>query len=358
MIPSPAVFRKKILSWYQRHGRHDLPWRARWDPYPILVSELMLQQTTVATVIPYFHRFLKKFPHVRDLANAPLESVLALWAGLGYYARARHLHRAAQQILATHRGRMPRTRAEMESLPGVGPYTAGAVLSFAYNQPEALVDGNVIRVLSRVYGVRDNTKSPPVLKHLWEMARALVPSGGARYFNSALMDLGATVCRPTAPDCAQCPLAGVCWANRKGRQAEIPAAGADPAKKKIHAHVAVIERDGRWFLRRRPPTGLYGGLWEFPGFEFLSAPSLRAVAGLFRERLGARPVGPRPLDALRHVLSHREIRVSPWVCAGELERTEGRWFSADQIRRGAVSTLTRRVWERVVHHHKTIRRAE
>lgn len=347
MKPAPAVFQKKLLSWYRRHGRHDLPWRTTWDPYAVLVSELMLQQTTVATVIPYFHRFLKRFPDVRSLAKAPQEKVLALWAGLGYYARARHLHLAAQKILSDHAGRMPRTRAEVESLPGVGPYTAGAVLSFAYNQPEALVDGNVVRVLARVYGVRENTKSAPVLKRFWGMARVLVPPKGARHYNSALMDLGATVCRPAAPDCDRCPLAGVCWARRCGRQADVPFTGGDPVKKKVYWHAAIIEKSGRWFLRRRPPTGLYAGLWEFPSVEFGQDPPPREVTRLFEDRLHARPLAGKPLEPLRHVLSHREVWVSPWACAPTGRLPPGRWFSGADVGRGAVSSLTRRVWQRV-----------
>ncbi|HNG45733.1 MAG TPA: A/G-specific adenine glycosylase, partial [Elusimicrobiota bacterium] len=186
-----APFRSRLLAWYKKHGRHDLPWRkGGWDPYRILVSELMLQQTGVQTVVPYFHRFVKRFPTFKALSRAPQEKVLALWSGLGYYARARNLQKAAQTIVAEHGGRLPRTRAAVEDLSGVGPYTAGALLSFAYNQSEALVDGNVIRVLARVYGIRRNTKEPPVLKKIWDLARSLVPPDGARHFNSALMDLG------------------------------------------------------------------------------------------------------------------------------------------------------------------------
>ncbi|MBK9922947.1 MAG: A/G-specific adenine glycosylase [Elusimicrobia bacterium] len=267
MRPAPATFQKKLLAWYRVHGRHDLPWRRSWDPYPVLVSELMLQQTTVATVIPYFERFLQRFPTLAALASARLESVLELWSGLGYYARARNLHRAAQILVNRHGGRMPRDREAVDALPGVGPYTAGAVLSFAFNQPAALVDGNVIRVLARVYGVRQNTKTAPVSKRLWALAKALTPPGGARHYNSALMDLGATVCRPAAPDCARCPLSGVCWARRQDRVADIPATGGEPAKKTIYWHAAMVEKDGRWLLRRRPSTGLYAGLWEFPDWN-------------------------------------------------------------------------------------------
>ncbi|MBL0349265.1 MAG: A/G-specific adenine glycosylase [Elusimicrobia bacterium] len=362
-------FRTRLLAWYKKHGRHDLPWRRGFrslrdrppslssgkgrsgpDPYRILVSELMLQQTGVQTVIPYFHRFLKRFPTFKILARAPQEKVLERWSGLGYYARARNLQKAAQKIVAEHAGRLPRTRAEVEDLPGVGPYTAGALLSFAYDQPEALVDGNVIRVLSRVYGIRRNTKEPPVLKKIWDLARTLVPPDGARHFNSALMDLGATVCKPASPDCAVCPLAARCWANRKGRPSDLPVVGADGPKKLLHIHAAIVEKGGRWLLRRRPATGLYAGLWEFPGLEFKDPPPTAQVARFLRDRFNAAPSSPRPLAALRHTLSHREIVVHPWRCT--LEKTAGgnRWFPAKDINRLAISSLTRRVWQQVRFH--------
>lgn len=304
----------------------------------------MLQQTTVATVIPYFHRFVRRFPTLATLAAAPLQKVLELWSGLGYYARARNLHRAAQILVRDHGGRMPRTREAVESLPGVGPYTAGAVLSFAFDQRAALVDGNVIRVLARVYGVRENTKAAPVLKRLWALATVLTPPGGARHYNSALMDLGATVCRPAAPDCARCPLTKDCWARRNGRVADLPRTGADPAKKQLYWHAALIEKDGRWFLRRRPPAGLYAGLWEFPGLEFVKPPPRKDIPRLFEERFGARPRSPRAPAPLRHALSHREIALFPWVCEPVGASADGRWFRAGEIPRLAVSSLTRRVW--------------
>lgn len=350
-VLKPADFRRRLSAWYRARGRHDLPWRGGgWDPYGILVSELMLQQTGVQTVIPYYRRFLKRFPTFRSLARAPEERVLALWSGLGYYARARNLRRAAQRIVEEHGGRMPRDRATVESLPGIGPYTAGAVLSFAFNAPEALVDGNVIRVLARVDGIRDSVKKASVLKNLWARARGLVPAGGAREHNSALMDLGATVCRPSNPDCGACPLARGCRARRRGQQDRIPASDAESPKKVVHVHAAVIERNGRWLLRRRPSTGLYGGLWEFPGIEFDDPPPAAAVARFLKERFNAVPVSPRPLPGLRHVLSHREIQIHPWRCKTEKPPAGVRGFPARAVERLAVSSLTRKVWRQVRFH--------
>jgi A/G-specific adenine glycosylase len=257
-------FRRRLKTWYRTQGRHDLPWRGTFAPYPVLVSEFMLQQTTVSTVIPYFHRFLKAFPSLSHLARAPLEKVLQQWAGLGYYARARNLHRTAQILLREHNAKVPITREQAENLPGVGPYTAGALLSFAYDQPEAVVDGNVIRVLSRIFGIKGDSRRPEVLAHLWDVARRLVPPSGARHFNSALMDFGATVCKPGLPDCPGCPFASMCWAQKMGWVDRLPVVRSDKAKTIVRLSVFRIDTAGRILFRRRPARGLWGGLWELP----------------------------------------------------------------------------------------------
>jgi A/G-specific adenine glycosylase len=253
LTPAPALFRRTLREWYARSGRHDLPWRKKWSAYHVLVSEFMLQQTTVSAVIPYFRRFLKEFPTLKSLAESPVERVLELWSGLGYYARARNLHAAAGLLVRDFGGRLPETAEGVRALPGVGRYTSGALLSFSYDKPEAVVDGNVIRVLSRVYGVRENVKDPAVVEKLWALAWKLVPPEGARHFNSALMDLGATVCRPSAPDCLLCPFFGACAARRQGLQAEIPFAEAARPRREAHLAVALLEKGGRWLLSRRRP---------------------------------------------------------------------------------------------------------
>ncbi len=334
------------MGWFEKRGRHDLPWRRNWDPYRILVSELMLQQTTVAAVIPYFRRFLKTFPTIKRLAGAPLERVLEHWSGLGYYARARNLHKTAKKIAKEHGGRMPGDRKQVEDLPGVGPYTTGAILSLAFDKPAALVDGNVIRVLARIYGIQRNTKHPRVLAKIWTLARSLVPPGGARAFNSALMDLGALVCRPRSPDCPACPFSNICLARRWGRQEEIPITGPETARKVVHVHTALIERNGRWLLRRRPAEGLYGGLWEFPGVESGRKSSSAEAALLLKKRFRASPLHPRPLPSITHTLSHREMRVHPWRCRLSPGAFEGEWFAGRDIGRLAISSLTRRIWDR------------
>ncbi|HOW27464.1 MAG TPA: A/G-specific adenine glycosylase, partial [Elusimicrobiota bacterium] len=208
--PSPVAARNKLIRWYRRYGRHDLPWRRTADPYAVFVSELMLQQTTVATVIPYYKKFLKKFPNFRRLGMAPLEKVMELWSGLGYYARARHLHAAARTVIRDFGGVFPTAKDDVLALPGVGRYTAGAILSFAFNRPEAVLDGNVIRVLCRIYGIQEDPSRGVVRERLWTIAQKMVPQSGGREINSALMDFGATLCRPMGPDCFRCPLAALC----------------------------------------------------------------------------------------------------------------------------------------------------
>ena len=200
-----ALLQRRLLAWYRRHQR-DLPWRRTRDPYAIWVSEIMLQQTQVATAIPYYERFLRRFPHVRALARAPMERVLKSWEGLGYYSRARNLRRAAQIVLAEHGGRLPEEPEALRKLPGIGRYTAGAISSIAFDRDEPVLDGNVIRVLCRVFLIRANPKSARTQKRLWKLAEELLPAGHASFFNQALMDLGATICMPSHPHCDRCPL--------------------------------------------------------------------------------------------------------------------------------------------------------
>jgi A/G-specific adenine glycosylase len=361
LSPSPVVFRKALLGWYEKAGRHGLPWRKKWSLYHVLVSEFMLQQTTVATVLPYFDRFLKEFTTLESLAAARLERVLELWSGLGYYARARNLHAAAQRLVNEHGGRLPKDPALVMDLPGVGKYTAGALLSFVHDAPQALVDGNVIRVLSRVYGVTEDVKEPAVVENLWALAWKLVPPSGARHYNSALMDLGAQVCRPSSPDCLVCPLFDPCWARRHGKQEELPRSESAAARKAVHVVTALLRRNGKWALVRRPAKGLYGGLWEFPGETVSGTVADDAWAPrLLQKALGA-PVRTREaLPVVKHVLSHREIHVHPWICeptgVGALAKGkavvadgegESGWYTLREIERMAISSLTRRVVERL-----------
>jgi A/G-specific adenine glycosylase len=259
-----ASLRRVLLGWFAREAR-DLPWRRTSDPYRIWLSEIMLQQTRVEAVIPYYERFLKAFPTVRDLAAAREDAVLKAWEGLGYYSRARNLHKAAKVIVGDHAGQLPETAEQWRQLPGIGPYTAGAIASIASGLAETAVDGNVLRVLSRIFGIGESIDESATKERIGSIAAALLPRKQAGAFNQALMDLGARVCIPRRPRCVACPVSRWCDAYRHGIQDQLP---VRTAKKAIPHHeivVAVVRRNGRYLIGKRPTSGLLGGLWEFPG---------------------------------------------------------------------------------------------
>ena len=342
--PPAAGLARRVVAHYRR-DRRDLPWRRTSDPYAIWVSEIMLQQTRVATVIPYWERWMARFPTVQALAAAPLDDVLAAWAGLGYYSRARNLHAGARWVAAEGGGELPRTAAGLRAVPGVGPYTAGAIASIAWGERAALVDGNVARVLARVHGVEDDVKASPGLRRIWALAGELVAALPATAhpgdLNQGLMELGATVCTPTTPACTSCPIYGQCTARATGRQDELPRLPARKAASALPelATVALwIERRGAVLLARRPAGGLYGGLWELPQGADASA-AASAVSVTLRGR--ARPVGEH-----RQVLSHRRLRVALARASvrGEPRATTGytavRWCAPAAARRLGVSSAT------------------
>lgn len=261
-----------LLSWWD-HDHADLPWRRSRDPYAIWVSEIMLQQTQIATVIPYFERWMARFPTVQALADAPLDDVLKLWEGLGYYSRARNLHAAAGMVVEAFNGRIPQTVPNLLKLKGVGRYTAGAIASIAFDQPAPILDGNVIRVLSRLYDLPDDVTQTATKKKLWALAEALVPQQRPGDYNQALMELGQRVCLPKNPTCLLCPLRDPCLARQRGTQLERPV--KPPRKKTPHYDVAagiiwqdaetMLTKEGEFLIGKRPLDGLLGGLWEFPG---------------------------------------------------------------------------------------------
>lgn len=261
----PAEFNSLLLAWHKKHGRHDLPWRQDVSPYRVWVSEIMLQQTRVRTVIPYFAAFIKRFPDIAALAGASLDEVLHLWTGLGYYARARHLHQAAGLIMKNHAGIFPRDISALMALPGVGRSTAGAILAIATNQSLPVLDGNVKRVLARYHIIEGWTGSAAIQKRLWELAENFTPANRVAEYTQAIMDLGATVCIRHNPDCAQCPVQSGCLANKTLRQYELPYPRPRkqlPVRRKVFA---ILEnRAGEILLEQRPPTGIWGGLWSFP----------------------------------------------------------------------------------------------
>jgi A/G-specific adenine glycosylase len=306
--------RSRLLGWY-RKNRRDLPWRRTDDPYAIWISEAMLQQTRVETVIPYWERFLERFPNVETLADADADDVLGAWAGLGYYSRARNLQKAAQVVVDEHGGGLPDTAEGLRALPGIGRYTAGAVASIAFDRPEPVVDGNVERVLARLLDIREDVKQPAVKERIWEVAGELARGPNPGDLNQALMELGATVCLPKAPRCGVCPLAKPCAARLAGDPETLPVKRRARAPRPVAAAAGLLLRRGRALAVRRPPKGLLGGLWELPGGDL--APREQPVAGLLRnlaERVGLRVAAARPLGKVDHVFSHLRLRLHVFRC--------------------------------------------
>lgn len=309
------AFSARLLAWYSKHKR-DLPWRrdAR-DPYRVWISEIMLQQTQVATVIPYYERFLAQFPNVHSLANAKLDKVLKAWEGAGYYARARNLHRAAKEIAARLGGKLPNTVDELLALPGIGRYTAGAIASIAFKRDAAVVDGNVARVLCRYFNIKSDPKSGAAQKKLWGLAETLLPRGRAADFNQGLMELGATVCTPRNPQCGACPLKRTCKARRLRLQDKLP---TKSRKKKLPHHeiaVGVVWKRGKLLIAKRFDNDLLGGLWEFPGGHQDKNESLQTcVRREVKEELGIRVKVGAEIAAVDHAYSHFSITLHAFHC--------------------------------------------
>jgi A/G-specific adenine glycosylase len=296
-----------LLEWFARNAR-DLPWRRTRDPYAIWVSEAMLQQTRVETVIGHFERFLARFPSVQALAAAEERDVLAAWSGLGYYRRARALQAAAREILLRHAGSFPRTLVEARALTGVGPYTAGAVLSIAYGIATPVVDGNVARVLARFYALEDPRSSMALGKRLWSLAESLLPGPGAvaGAWNQAVMELGATVCTPRAPACEACPIAHGCAARKAGRAESLPQPAKKRATLEVRLEIALVARGGELLLVGRPSEGRMAGLLEFPTRE-VPGPS-GGLSGLWPAEFAPPLYECEPLDEIRHAITHHRIR--------------------------------------------------
>ncbi len=298
-------FTRPLLQWYRSAGR-DLPWRLTCDPYAIWVSEIMLQQTQVATVLPYYHRFLKIFPTIQALALSDLERVLKLWQGLGYYARARHLHKAAGEVLVRFSGKVPSTYQELNALPGIGRSTAGAILTIAHKKRYPILDGNVRRVLCRFFGITKDPREKWVKDWLWHTSETLLPHRDAATYLQAIMDFGATVCTPKQPSCTPCPVARSCEAFKKDLQHILPV--KTPRKKVPHFDyfAAVIKCDDTVLIQRRPLKGLLAGLWEFPGERVETALSSVAASceQFLRRQIDTDVPNPRHYMTIRHAFTH------------------------------------------------------
>ena len=300
-------FTERLIAWQKIAGRHDLPWQQTRDPYRVWLSEIMLQQTQVATVIPYYQRFLDSFPDVASLAAAPIERVIEHWAGLGYYARARNLHRCAQQLVAVYAGKFPDLPEQLAELPGIGRSTAAAIAAFCFGKKAAILDGNVKRVLCRQFGIDGFPGATAVDRELWRLAESLLPDSDIAVYTQGLMDLGATLCTRSRPRCDDCPMRSDCVARRDGRQAELPMAKPRPAVPERSAGFVLITDGARLLLERRPPSGLWGGLLVPPEGE------TEAVLS----RLGLQAQEQRPLPPLKHVFTHFRLTLQPVLCTVE-----------------------------------------
>ena len=299
-------FSANIIHWQRVHGRHDLPWQNTRDPYAIWVSEIMLQQTQVTAVIPFYQRFMARFPDLASLAAAEQDSVLQHWSGLGYYARARHLHIAAQTVMAQHGGAFPSEFDAICALPGIGRSTAAAIAAFAFGQRQAILDGNVKRVLARCFGVEGWPGSPAVEKRLWALAESLLPSSGIESYTQGLMDLGATLCRRSNPCCDPCPLRRNCIAQRQGRSGELPAGKPRQSHPQRQIIMLLLQDEQRILLEKRPPSGIWGSLWSLP--EIAPDADPQQVARL---QYGLETEWLPPLPAFRHSFSHFHLQVTP-----------------------------------------------
>ncbi|MHB1294956.1 MAG: A/G-specific adenine glycosylase [Anaerolineae bacterium] len=350
--PSETVYRAisfALLAWYTIHQR-DLPWRRTRDPYHIWVSEIMLQQTQVATVIPYYTRFLARFPDVVALASAELDEILSLWEGLGYYSRARNLHAAARVVQQTYGGALPCTRKELIALPGVGAYTAGALLSMAYGQDEPALDANGLRILARLFDVPHDIAGSAGKRSLHAHALRLLPRGQAGAWNQALMDHGSSICTPRAPRCLICPLAAWCLARARGVQEQRPVTAARRAAPHQAWVAGLCTRDGQVLLVRRRPSGLLGGLWELPGGPVQPAEGdAAALARILDKGLGVTGLPGESVARVAHGFTHLRVTVEVLACTLAGEPTVGgawdalHWWSPEERAAYALTGITARV---------------
>ncbi|KAB2931903.1 MAG: A/G-specific adenine glycosylase [Candidatus Contendobacter sp.] len=304
---TPDEFGRRVLDWFDAHGRKRLPWKENPTPYRVWVSEIMLQQTQVATAIPYYERFMARFPDLTTLADAKLDEVLRLWAGLGYYARARHMHEAARIVRDRHGGEMPLDSAALQGLPGIGRSTAGAILTLAAGQRQPILDGNVKRLLARFAAVEGWPGQARVLATLWELAERYTPAERVADYTQAIMDLGAMVCAPRRPHCNQCPLAANCAAHAQGRESDYPK--PKPRRDlpvRVTRMLLLRGAEGEVLLERRPPVGVWGGLWSFP-----ECPPEMDIAAWCRERWGLEVTVGTPWSVLRHGFSHFRLDIIP-----------------------------------------------
>ncbi len=332
---------KTLLPWYQKNKR-PLPWRETKDPYKIWVSEIMLQQTQVKTVIPYYHRWLEKFPDISSLSRAPFDSVVKLWEGLGYYRRARNLHETAQIIAKEHGGKFPSDAETVYSLPGIGKYTGGAILSIAFGKPAPILDGNVARILSRLFAISDPVDTGQGQKKLWELAEKLLPKKNPGDFNQSMMELGATLCLPQESACLICPVSRLCKAHQTGKEESYPQKSRKMEIKKVRAACAIVRKNGRVLITQRPDNGLWAQLWEFPTFRLSGKADAKPFLKNQLRRAGLNAeIHSLKASIKRSYTNHAEalevydcelIREKPGHAAEPGEPFPGKWVKRQELR--------------------------
>jgi A/G-specific adenine glycosylase len=308
MIEYIPKFAQKMIRWHKNHGRHDLPWQKNMTPYRIWISEIMLQQTQVATVIPYFQRFISTFPSITHVANAPLNDVIKLWAGLGYYSRAKHLHQTAKCIESDYKGKFPNTLDELIKLPGIGRSTAGAILAFAFNQRAAILDGNVKRIFIRLHGLKMTMQSHGTQKILWELAEHYLPRKNIQSYIQSLMDLGATLCLRKKPRCDACPLIKHCTAyqNQDTHRLPLPTRRKKLPTKEVFFLILKNEQS-KILLEKRPPVGIWSHLWSFPEIKKLSDLQMHL------KEFGLKKLSQTALPTFKHTFSHFHLNITPLI---------------------------------------------
>lgn len=347
----------RLIHWHNDHGRHHLPWQRSRDPYAIWLSEIMLQQTQVNTVIPYYARFMQTFPTVASLAQAPLDAVLALWSGLGYYSRARNLHRTAQRIMQDHQGQFPATREIIQQLPGIGRSTAAAIAVFAFGQREAILDGNVKRILTRYFGISGYPGETKVQRLLWEKAEASLPvdygDGAIETYTQALMDLGATVCIRTTPRCEVCPLRSQCTAFQEQRVDQLPAAKPRKALPQKETVFLLLMWQQKLLLQKRASSGIWGALWCPPEIE-----TATDAIHYCEHQLGVKAHSPIELPVLDHQFTHFKLRIHPRllhvVSDSGITKTESIWINpADALEQGIPAPVRKLLKQNFVSDRPT-----
>jgi A/G-specific adenine glycosylase len=344
-IPQKNKIQKNLLQWFEKNGR-DLLWRRTRDPYAIWVSEIMLQQTQVATVIPYYQNFLKSFPTIHRLARANLSKVLKVWEGLGYYSRARNLHLASQIVLNHFQGRIPDTLKDLLSLPGIGRSTAGAILSFAFYKEAPILDGNAKRVLSRLFAVSGSPGERKTEQLLWQISESLIPKGFSNPFNQAIMDLGSMLCTFKEPGCNQCPLHQYCKGYLSGKPESYPLRTVKKRIPHVTAISAVVQRDGEVLLNQRPPAGFLGGLWEFPNWRIKEKQRSRLRLGLrkyIKQETKMNVEVKKFIGVLHQTYSHFKLTLHVFDCQHLNGKGKGKWIPIQQLHLFPMSRIHRRI---------------